>query len=325
VILAETGRPDSALVVILHQHGDDSAVANEKPRYLTRLDSSGNFRFRNLPPGTFYIYALEDQGGNHRYLSEKQLFAFADSPVVVQELNKPILLYAYSEETTPNAPSRTARTPQVKTKNSKNAENRLRLQTNIAGGFLDLLSDLTITSDLPIRNLDTSRIHFSTDSSFTPVANYQITGDTTKKQLNLHCAWKENTRYNLIIEKDFAEDTLGRKLLKTDTISFKTKKISEYGTLRINFHGLDLSVNPVVEFVQSSKVVKAIPLTSSQLDQSIFLPGEYDLRILYDRNKNGKWDPGQFFGKHIQPEVVKPVTRKINIKADWENQFDIQL
>jgi len=62
VILAANGKVDSTLVVMLHKNGDDSAVVNEKPRYLARLDSSGNFRFRNLPWGTFYIYALQDQG-----------------------------------------------------------------------------------------------------------------------------------------------------------------------------------------------------------------------------------------------------------------------
>jgi hypothetical protein len=61
------------------------------------------------------------------------------------------------------------------------------------------------------------------------------------------------------------------------------------------------------------------------VNQSVFVPGDYDLRILYDRNKNGKWDAGEFFGKHLQPEIVKPVSRRINVKANWENEFDIAL
>jgi hypothetical protein len=55
------------------------------------------------------------------------------------------------------------------------------------------------------------------------------------------------------------------------------------------------------------------------------MPGEYDLRILYDENKNGKWDPGEFFGKHKQPEIVKPVERKITVKAAWKNEIEIAL
>src|SRR5262249_47036047 len=90
VIIAETGKPDSTLIVMLHQHGDDSAVVKEKPRYIARLDSSGNFTFRNLPHGTFYIYALDDQSGQHKYLSESQIFAFADSAVVLDTNNNPV-------------------------------------------------------------------------------------------------------------------------------------------------------------------------------------------------------------------------------------------
>jgi hypothetical protein len=328
VILAETGKVDSTLAVILHKHGDDSAVANEKPRYATHLDSSGRFTFRNLPPGTFYIYALKNEGGSYRYLSERQLFAFADSPVVVNDHTEPITLYAYTEKT---ADEKTAThtptlTPQIGGRQkgvSGGTEKRLRLQTNLESGALDLLSNLVITSDQPLRKLDTTLIHFSTDSSFTPIKDYTITRDTTGKKLTLLYKWKENTLYHVIAEKDFAEDSLGRKLLKADTINFKTKKLSEYGSLRLRFRNLDLASNPVLLFVQNDNVIKSMALIGPELSVPVFLPGDYQLRILNDRNKNGKWDAGQFFGKHIQPEIVKSITRHINVKADWDNDFDI--
>ena len=114
-------------------------------------------------------------------------------------------------------------------------------------------------------------------------------------------------------------------MLKTDTLKFKTKKITDYGNIRIRFKNFDPSVNPVLLFVQNDNVIKSFPLSGVELSQSIFPPGEYELRVLYDRNKNGKWDPGQFFGKHIQPELVKPVGRKVTIKSNWDNEFDIAL
>ena len=51
VILAETGRADSTLAVILHKNGDDSAIVNEKPRYATHLDSSGTIQHESELPG----------------------------------------------------------------------------------------------------------------------------------------------------------------------------------------------------------------------------------------------------------------------------------
>ena len=46
--------------------------------------------------------------------------------------------------------------------------------------------------------------------------------------------WKPGMKYNLIAAKEFAEDTLGQKLLKTDTLGFQTKSETDYGTLRID-------------------------------------------------------------------------------------------
>ena len=66
-------------------------------------------------------------------------------------------------------------------------------------------------------------------------------------------------------------------------------------------------------------------MNSAELLQPLFFPGDYELRILYDDNKNGKWDPGEFFGKKKQPELVKPVERKIVVKSNWENEFEIAL
>ena len=326
VILAANGKVDTTLVVMLHKNGDDSAVVNEKPRYLTRLDSSGNFRFRNLPWGTFYIYALQDQGNSHRYQSEKQLFAFADSSITLQNNNKPVLLYAYAEQSSTTAP--VSSRPQLTTRpkpSANNSEKRLKFQTNTNNGQLDLLDSLVINFEVPLKKLDTSLIHFSTDSSFTPLTNYHFSTDSIQKKLTLQYNWKENTPYNLIIEKDFAQDTLGRELLKTDTLKFRTKKITDYGSIRIRFKNFDPSANPVLLFVQNDNVIKSFPLSAVELSQSIFPPGEYELRVLYDRNKNGKWDAGQFFGKHIQPELVKPVGRKVTIKSNWDNEFDIAL
>ena len=44
------------------------------------------------------------------------------------------------------------------------------------------------------------------------------------------------------------------------------------------------------------------PVNGPDFKQDLFVPGEYQLRILFDRNKNGVWDGGQFFGMLIPAE-----------------------
>ena len=322
VLLAETGEIDSTLTIMLHKTNIDSALIKQKPRYIAKTDGTGNFRFKNLPPDTFYVYALKDEGGSYRYLNKTQLFAFSDSAVIVTQGTKPLTLYAYATKETPiitNSPSTTGRD------NKKPADKRLKFSTNLSGNEQDLLEKFVITFENRLKNFDSSKVQFTKDSSYTPIMGYSWDTDSTRKKVSLNYTWPENVLHHLILEKDFATDTLGQQLLKADTISFKTKERKDYGKLTLRFRNLDLTKNPVLLFVQNNEVKKSFALSSTTFSQTLFLPGEYSLRILNDTNKNGIWDAGEFFGKRRQPELVKPIQRTINVKPGMDTPIEIDV
>ncbi|MGH2552884.1 MAG: Ig-like domain-containing protein [Chitinophagaceae bacterium] len=326
VVLAETGKVDTTIVVILHSNSSDSAVVKEKPRYLAKLNGEGHFVFKNLPPKTFYLYAIKDEGGSLRYFNDKQLFAFADSPVVAGLKSEPVTLYAYATKSPTLLSIVSSLNIGTKKKAvSETADKRLKFQTNLVGNQQDLQGNFIMTFDQPLRMFDSSKIHLYTDSAFFPVQSYLFKKDSSSRKIQLDIVWKENTSYHIILDKDFAEDSSGKKLLKTDTLNFKTKSLNDYGSLLLKFHGLDIVLNPVLQFIINDNIYKSFPLTNSTFSQTLFLPGDYELRILYDKNKNGIWDPGAFFGKHKQPELVNPIQRKITVKPAWQNEFDISL
>jgi uncharacterized protein (DUF2141 family) len=330
VIDAETGRPDSTLIVVLHKNLADSAVATERPRFAERVKGDGSFIFHNLPPGTFAIYALHDEGGMKRYTSTfKQKFAFSDSLVVTQASPRPVTLYAFTaKDTTPPKPppvsSSNVRKPAAPKGVTGATDKRLRFETTAQGGLLDLLGSFDlIFRPAPYKSFDSSKVHL-TGNSFKPLTGYSFIKDTSNTKITLKYPWAENTPYNLILEKDFATDTAGHQLLKADTIAFRTKKESDYASVRLRLLNLDLSRNPVLEFIQGEQIKFSQALTTREFNAKLFVPGDYDLRILYDDNKNGKWDPGDF-SKHLQPEKVQPIPRKLSVKANWNNEVDITL
>jgi len=98
VQLAETGKADSTLLVFLYKDLSDSAVYKYKPKYITRLDSSGKYIFHNLAAGIYNIFALKDEGGQRIYNHKDELFAFADSTIDVTNNSGPLNLFAYAEE-----------------------------------------------------------------------------------------------------------------------------------------------------------------------------------------------------------------------------------
>jgi Bacterial Ig-like domain len=329
IILAETGKTDTTMIVMLHKNGKDSALMNEKPRYITKLNNNGEFIFQNLPSATYYLYAVKTEGGGYRYFGGNQLFAFADKPVTIQQKNDPVTLYAYAEKE--EEKKKSSNLPSIgggrgRVSGATGADKRLKYQTSIKEGKQDLLENFSFKFETPIKFFDSSKIYFSTDTTYKAVNEpFHWLLDSTKTKLELKTAWKENTLYNLIFETDFAEDTSGRRILKKDTISFRTREKNSYGELKLNFKNLDQSKNPVLQFVQNSSVILFSPLTTNQYSNSLINPGEYELRILFDENKNGVWDPGEFFGKRKQPELVKPIERKITVKTDRQNEFDITL
>jgi len=60
VILAETGKVDSTLIVLLYNNLSDTAVVKTNPRYYARVDNKGRFVFNHLPKGTFNAFVIEN-------------------------------------------------------------------------------------------------------------------------------------------------------------------------------------------------------------------------------------------------------------------------
>ncbi|HEV3413102.1 MAG TPA: Ig-like domain-containing protein [Puia sp.] len=340
VILAFTGKVDSTLVVILHKNLEDSAVIKERPWYLTKVDTLGQFQFQHIETGKYAIYALKDEGGSHKYLSKSQLFAFHDGDVDVTNYGTYVDLYAYQEEPEIKSASKTGSSGGAggtgtggnnnqggSGRRTRDKNKRLELTTNTTNGVFDILDTFRITTATGLKSFDSTLIRF-TDENFKdiPLTKYRWVRDTTYKNIYLAYPWPLDTKFNLILDRGFAADSAGRRLLKDDTITFRTKKDIDYGEVQIRVFNLDLSKKPVLLFYSSDVLKYSIPFGNKKVvRQLLFKPGDYELRILYDTNGNGKWDPGHFFGKHQQPEKVVTVMKKFTVKANWDNDRDINM
>ncbi len=312
VTLAETGKADSTLQVYLYNNLDDSAVSKLKPKYIARLDSSGNFSFKNLSEGLYKVYALKDGDGSKTYNSTAEMFAFKDTTVNVNANTAPVILYAYIEEKDK---------PRI-TKTSTPAEKKLKFAVRVPGEKQDILNDLVIEFNKPLKKFDSQKI-LLTDTLFHNT-NAVISIDTTLKKVMVKNKWLPDSTYELIILKDIGSESTGLVLAKSDTIRFKTRSETDYGSIKFNFTNFNNNTNPVLQFIKSNEVFRSYPLSSATWSAPQFDPGEYELRILFDANKNGIWDPGNY-GKKLQPEKVYQLAQKLNIKGNWENEREIEL
>ncbi len=311
ILLAETGKTDSTLFALLYRKADDSAVQKRKPDYMARVNSDGTFTFKNLPADNYKVYALKDGDGSKTYNSKIEMFAFADKDVATAAAITPVTLYAYEAEKDNKAATTSAA-----------ADKKLRYTSPVTSEKQDLNTGLELAFNKPLKTVDTSRI-ILTDTNYKPItASFSF--DKKQKNILLTTKWKEDEYYRLIVMKEAVSDSANNSLAKTDTLFFSTKKESEYGNVVMRFNKIDLSRHPILQFVQAETIKESFSITSKEWNKKLFPPGEYDLRILYDENNNGKWDPGDY-SKKIQPEKVIAITQKVAIRPNWDNEKEIQL
>lgn len=320
VLIAETGKIDSTLVVVLQSDLNDSAIQKNRPLYYTKLDSAGRFNFSNLPYGKFAVYAVEN-GYSKRYDDSTKIFAFLDSAVNVQEVTHAVTLYAFREAKRKEKKSSTTTNTATPKKTGKQPPKEIKVK--LGNERQDLLTPLDILFSKKYKTIDTSKIILC-DTSYKKLNNYSFVLDTLQEQIFINYHWKEDEKLNVVIAKDAVADSLENTLAKNDTLRFITKKQSEYGSLRLRFNNMDTSKSQFVQIISQDKIVQTIPVTKREFYIKLFAPGDYELLELYDRNKNGKWDAGNF-KKKLQPEIVKNLNKKLLIKSDWDNEFDVNL
>lgn len=313
VVLAESGKADSTLIAMLYRNADDSAVQKRKPDYIARLRGDGSFTFMNLPQDRFNIYALKDGDGGKTYNSKKELFAFADEPVVVSENTSPVFLFASAIEKEgvgaapkPSAPAK-----------------KLNILFPQGLQSQDLLSPFSLSFNNPLKEFEPAKLVL-TDTNYKPIPSTEWSIDSSRTKISLSVKWQEEMQYRLVMDTTAVSDSAGNRLAKLDTIRFTTKKQADYGNVVLRFSNLDLSKHPVIQFVQGEEVIKSYPVTAVEWSNKYINPGDYEIRILFDDNNNGKWDPGNY-NKKLQPEKVITLPQKIGVRANWDNERDIKL
>ncbi|TDO26419.1 Ig-like domain-containing protein [Sediminibacterium goheungense] len=321
VIVAETGKIDSTLWVVLHRDLSDSAIQKLQPRFYTRLNGKGEFSFKNLPAGTFAAYVVNKNSYN-KVFDSTELFAFRNGPVTINGNTSGDTLYAFIESP---KPAKTATDAGAALPPSLKDDRRLRYLPVFDNGQQDLMSDLPLYFNRKLFAVDTTKIALL-DSNFKAIQGYKVNLDSTRKKLIIDYPWKENMVYKLIMQKEALADTNAVTLPKSDTVTILSRKETEYGTVRFRLPNIDTSLHPIIQLVKNEEITASYPVTVNDFTIKRFKPGTYDVRILYDTNKNGKWDTGHFSaGKKQQPERVISIPRTLNIRANWDNEVTIAL
>jgi hypothetical protein len=195
---------------------------------------------------------------------------------------------------------------------------------NVSNDKLKPGNDLKIYSNLPIDNIDASQITLKEDSIGLGSSDYSLQKDTGGvKSLTLKYRWRQNAKYELDFAAGAFTDIYGDKNKYTFK-KFTVDKPENYSSLTLKVTVPDTSKAYVVELLNEQKVIlQSDPITKNKLvAYKGILTGKYVVRVVYDENRNGKWDSGNVHLKK-QPENIWINEKEIVLRPNWEAEEPI--
>ena len=189
-------------------------------------------------------------------------------------------------------------------------------------GRLDFDDIFALKSETPIDSVLPDLIKLTNKDSMEIDFGYRI--DTLYNRVEFPFAYDESENYNLEILPGALTDYFGNK---NDSLSYRigTQTYSDYGTLTVNLSNVK-SFPVIVELIKSNgDLDTSFYLTENAPVRFEFInPGEYFIRLIYDDNGNGRWDPGNFLRKE-QAELVYYMEGAIEMNSNWVRQADFIL
>ncbi len=308
--IAKDGGLDTTLIVVLHPNLSDTAITKLKPKYMSKLNGKGEFRFSNIANGNYNVFAIP-ANFTKTYQDTTEYFAFHYLPISIsKDTLKTLNLLAFiqtEKETKPLV---------VENKGEK----KITYTPNLFNGKLDVL-------DSSFKIVFNKKIKVDSSIQLTDTNNIAIKNWSTLVQENtliINYKFLFGGVYKLILPKQSIKDSLGTTLPKSDTILITAMQQKDYGKLKLRLAINPNIKNPLLLIYKDGSLQKSMTITNKEILFNHFLPAEYSLFVVEDNNKNGKWDSGNYF-KKLQPEKTIPIKKKLPVKANWENEMEINL
>ena len=83
----------------------------------------------------------------------------------------------------------------------------------------------------------------------------------------------------------------------------------------------NLNTNIIVQLFQDKQLKKEMSFKNSPYIIKDIKPGEYDIYLTVDNNKNNLWDTGNFILRKL-PETIYRYKETLNIRANWNLEID---
>jgi hypothetical protein len=200
----------------------------------------------------------------------------------------------------------------------------LPLKMNISNGaILDFGSKILLEVAYPIDSVNSEKLQLflKKDTVYQPHV-FELKNIKNKRNYTIAFKHEEEQIFKLLMLPGFFEDIYG---LVNDTIEteFKIQKEAYYGSLSITLS--NVKSNIIVQLIDEEKVLSEKTIAENGIVLFKYLqPKEYTIKFIYDNNKNGIWDTGNYL-LNQQPEKVLFYKENVNVRSNWDVEINWKL
>ncbi len=206
------------------------------------------------------------------------------------------------------------------TRGKKDTYTRIvQLTDNLEGGSLNPYKPYRLFLNSPIDKIDLTKIKFLEDSI--PRTNFTLEKDSSNVLAYvLKYPWKKARPYIITFGEGTFTELFGTKN-KEIKRTFKLANADDYGSIILTVEVPEPNKSYVIELVNEKKdvVYQEVITKNTKVNFINYRTGIYFVRVIYDDNKNGKWDTGNVKNQ-TQPEKIWYEPEERSIRANWTRE-----
>lgn len=210
----------------------------------------------------------------------------------------------------------------VKIKNQK--KDTLSINA-VQTGILNMRDEFTLESSTPLVKIDKSKIFIN--SSKTKITEFTPNYDDFNQKLVLNFPKNTSEKYQIQLLPGALTDFFEKS---NDTLTYKleTRSESDYGNLIVDFQNVK-RFPIIIELTNEKGEILAYDYSekNTKVEFNFLEPKDYILRVIYDDNKNKKWDSGNYLEKRQAEEVIYYSKVIKDVRANWNDNetFDLSI
>jgi uncharacterized protein (DUF2141 family) len=191
-------------------------------------------------------------------------------------------------------------------------------------GTLNFRDRFAVNASTPLVKFDKTKMKLINKDSI--AVEFTTQYDDFNQQLYFDFKKEPSQKYSLKLLPGALTDFFEKS---NDTLNYQvsTRDYADLGSIRVQLQ--NVKHFPVVVQLTNSKgdvIASEYSEKETTIDFNLLEPALFTLRAIYDENKNGIYDPGNYLEKRYAEEVIY-LSEEVDVRANWEVQqiFDLSI